>query len=46
LAAAFTSGSRRSSGEPKPHQETTTVLIPAAEISRICAFTTLTFDDE
>ena len=45
-AASATSGTRSASGDPSPHHETTTVRIPVAAISLICAKTTLGFDDE
>ena len=33
-------------GDPAPHHETTTVVMPAAAISRICAATIFAFEDE
>src|SRR6186997_1148372 len=44
-AACSTIGKRSFSGESKPHHETTTVPIPAAAISRICAATIFALDE-
>ncbi len=45
-AAEATSTSRSCSGDPKPHQETTTVSTPLPAISRMCPARTFVFDDE
>ena len=45
-AARATSGSRAASADSGPHHETITVCTPIDAISRICARTTATSDEE